>query len=186
MESAAEPELPDNRPVSPPVSPPESPKPPAWQRAVFVSGPRVVTAVLILIAIAINFANVVSRYLFDFALFWGEEIMIFIVLWCVFIGAVAVAFDGKHLKMDLLSARFPAPWSTIVNAVTAIALIGCCIFAAVQSWKAVTLFAGAGDVSVTASVPMIIPHSALFIGIVLMVLAVVFRLRAYIHNRFEG
>lgn len=158
--------------------------PPTWQRLLFVSGPRMLTGTLILIAIGINFANVISRYLFDFALFWAEEIMIFLVVWCVFIAAATVAFDGANLKMDLLSARFPARLRTAVNALVAIAMIGGVGFAAWQSMIVVMLFVRGGSVSVTASVPMVIPHSALFIGLVLMVLAVVFRLRAYLRNRF--
>lgn len=158
--------------------------PAAWQRKIFVALPRGLTAGLILAAIAINFANVISRYLFNFALFWAEEIMIFLVVWCVFVGAAAVAFNGANLKMDLLSARFPPAPRRAVNGLTALAFIGCTGFAAWQSWKVVTLFAGGATVSVTASVPMIIPHSALLIGLVLMVLAVIVRLRAYMRNRF--
>ena len=158
--------------------------PPGWQRTLFATAPRAVAAVLILAGIAINFANVISRYLFDFALFWAEEIMVFLIVWCVFLGAVAVAFNGAHLKMDLVSARIPSPWKEFINGAAAIAFVACCLFVAVQSWKAVQLFAEGGDVSVTASVPMVIPHVALFIGIVLMVLAVLVRLRAYLRNRF--
>ena len=158
--------------------------PPGWQRALFATAPRAIAAVLILAGIAINFANVISRYLFDFALFWAEEIMVFLIVWCVFLGAVAVAFNGAHLKMDLVSARIQSPWKEFINGAAAIAFVACCLFVAVQSWKAVQLFAEGGDVSVTASVPMVIPHVALFIGIVLMVLAVLVRLRAYLRNRF--
>ena len=157
---------------------------PLWQRRIFVTVPRLLTGTLILIAIGINFANVISRYLFDLALFWAEEIMIFLVVWCVFIAAATVAFDGANLKMDLLSARFPPRLRSLVNGVAAIAMIGGLGFAAWQSMIVVKLFAEGGSVSVTASVPMVIPHSALFIGLVLMVLAVVFRLRAYMRNRF--
>lgn len=158
--------------------------PPSWQRLVFVACPRVVTAVLLLTGIAINFANVISRYVFNFALFWAEEIMVFLVVWCVFLGAVSVTFNGAHLKMDLVSARITSPWKEIVNGLAAIAFLVCGAFVTVQSWKAVRLFAQAGDVSVTAAVPMVIPHVAVLIGIILMVLAVLFRLRAYLLNRF--
>jgi TRAP-type C4-dicarboxylate transport system permease small subunit len=158
--------------------------PPTWQRLLFVTGPRVLTGALILIAIGINFANVISRYLFDFALFWAEEIMIFLIVWCVFIGAATVAFNGGNLKMDLLSARFTGMWRGALNGAMAVALIGGCGFAAWQSVKVVQLFAEGGSVSVTASVPMVIPHSAVLIGLVLMVLAVILRFRAYLRNRF--
>lgn len=158
--------------------------PPYWQRALFVNGPRALTAVLILIAIGINFANVISRYLFNFALFWAEEIMVFLVVWCVFAAAATVAFNGANLKMDLLSSRIRSPLREAVNGLMAIAMIGGTGFAAWQSWKVVMLFADGGSVSVTASVPMVIPHSALLIGLLLMVLAVVLRFRAYFRNRF--
>ena len=158
--------------------------PPAWQRYLFVTGPRGLTAALILIAISINFANVISRYVFNFALFWAEEIMIFLVVWCVFIGAAAVAFNGANLKMDLLPARFPAGWCTVINGAAAFAFIAGGGFAAWQSAKVVMLFAEGGSVSVTASVPMVIPHAALLIGLVLMVAAAIVRLRAYLRNRF--
>ena len=144
---------------------------PSWQRNVFVTVPRLVTGALILIAIGINFANVISRYLFNFALYWAEEIMIFLVVWCVFVAAATVAFNGANLKMDLLSAKFPPGLRKAVNAMTTATMIGLVGFAAWQSMIVVRLFADGGSVSVTASVPMVIPHSALFVGLVLMVLA---------------
>ncbi len=157
--------------------------PPTGLRALFETWPRAVTAVLMLAGIAINFANVVARYLFDYAIFWAEEIMIFLIVWCVFLGAVAVAFNGAHLKMDLVSARIASPWKEVLNGGAAVALVGCCGFAAVQSWKVLRLLADGGDVSVTASVPMVIPHAALFAGLVLMALAVLVRLRSHLRNR---
>ena len=157
---------------------------PSWQRNVFVTVPRLVTGALILIAIGINFDNVISRYLFNFALYWAEEIMIFLVVWCVFVAAATVAFNGANLKMDLLSAKFPPGLRKAVNAMTTATMIGLVGFAAWQSMIVVRLFADGGSVSVTASVPMVIPHSALFVGLVLMVLAVVFRWRAYLRSRF--
>lgn len=152
-------------------------------RALFDTGPRRLTALLMLAGIAINFANVVARYLFGYAIFWAEEIMIFLIVWCVFLGGATVAFNGEHLRMDLLSARLSSPWREIVNGIAAVALVGCCGFAAVQSWKVLELLGDGGDVSVTASVPMVIPHAALFVGLVLMALAVVVRLRAHLRNR---
>ena len=65
--------------------------------------PRFLVAALILTSIAINFANVIGRYVFFSPIIWAEEVMIFIMVWCVFIGAVLVTWDGRHLRMDLLA-----------------------------------------------------------------------------------
>lgn len=146
--------------------------------------PQFVTAALILVAIAINFANVISRYFFDFALFWAEEVMVFIVVWCVFLGAVAVSFNGDHLKMDLLTGRFPHRLRISVNTLCWLVFVLGGGFVAFQSWRVVSLFAREGGDSVTASIPMFIPQAALLIGIGLMVAAAGLRWRAYIRGRF--
>ncbi len=163
---------------------PTATEPGRVSRAVFVTVPRMLMAALMLTGIAINFANVVARYLFDFAIFWAEEIMIFIVVWCVFIGAITVTFNGAHLRMDLVSGRLPGRWKTIVNVATAVVFLVLGVFMIPQSFEVISFLAQADQVSVTASVPKEIPHSAILVGFVFMVLAVAVRLRAYITGRF--
>jgi len=161
----------------------ENPKGPA--EIIFFKLPMAIIGTLILIGITINFSNVVSRHIFQTAIFWAEEILIFIVVSSVFIGAVAVAYRGAHLKMDLVSARIGQPWRTIINGLTITALILCGIFAILQSIEVLQLLGKNGQLSVTAEVPMVIPHSAILIGFVLIVLAVIVRWRAYLRGDFE-
>ncbi|MDH3737948.1 MAG: TRAP transporter small permease subunit, partial [Alphaproteobacteria bacterium] len=78
-------------------------------RTIFVTVPRAIIAALILGGIAINFANVVSRHVFSAAIFWAEEILVFLVIWFVSIAVAAVTYQGAHLKMDLLSTRLTSP-----------------------------------------------------------------------------
>ncbi len=154
-------------------------------RYLFGTIPAWIMGSLILIGVAINISNVISRHLFGFALFWAEEILVFIVIWSVFIGAAAVTFDGAHLKMDLFSTRIRAPWKHIVNGTTIAAFILCGIFVLIQSFEVVSLMGRLGQVSVAAGVPMIIPHMAILLGFALMIVAVIFRLRAYLTGRFD-
>ena len=87
--------------------------PPRW-RGLFVSLPRALIATLILVGVAINFANVISRYLFNFALFWAEEAMVFIIVWCVFIGAIAVTWARpmmQHARVVISSTATTDPMS---------------------------------------------------------------------------
>jgi TRAP-type C4-dicarboxylate transport system permease small subunit len=110
--------------------------------------------------------------------------MVFIVIWFVFIGAIAVTFNGAHLRMDLVSARLPGRWKTIVNVATAVTFLVLGVFMIPQSFEVISFLAQADQVSVTAGVPKEIPHSAILVGFVFMVLAVAVRLRAYITGRF--
>ena len=145
--------------------------------------PRAVVAVLILTSIAINFANVIGRYVFFSPIIWAEEAMIFIMVWCVFIGAILVTWDGRHLRMDLLATVMPSPWREIVNAVAAVAFLAITGLVVSQSWQAVVLFAELGQKSNTAEIPMVVPHAALLIGFAAMFLCVAVRFRAYVTGR---
>jgi TRAP-type C4-dicarboxylate transport system permease small subunit len=153
-------------------------------RFAFVTLPRWILGTLMLAGIAINFANVIGRYLFGQALFWAEETMVFITIWGVFVGMAAIAYKGEHLNMDLFSAAIRGRWRIALNAAVVAALIACCVFVAVQSFQVVTLFASAGQVSVAAGIPKAIPHAALAVGFLLTALAVLVRVRSYLTGKF--
>ena len=146
----------------------------------FMAVPRFTIAALILTSIAINFANVVARKVFASPIVWAEEVMIFIMVWCVFIGAVLVTWDGRHLRMDLVALVIPSPWREVIGTVTAVSFLAISGLVVTQSWTAVSLFAELGQTSTTAGVPMVIPHSAVLIGFSLMFLCVLVRFRSYV------
>jgi TRAP-type C4-dicarboxylate transport system permease small subunit len=154
--------------------------------AKFMTVPKVIIGVLILFSIALNFANVIGRYVFFSSIIWAEEVMIFIMVWCVFIGAILVSYDGRHLKMDLLSANLKPPLKQIINAAAVAVLLICCGFVAVQSYKATSLFGRLGQESTVAGIPMVIPHAALLIGFVLIIIAVAVRFREHVSGDLDG
>jgi TRAP-type C4-dicarboxylate transport system permease small subunit len=153
-------------------------------RFAFVTVPGWILGTLMLTGIAINFANVVSRYLFGHALFWAEEVMVFLTIWGVFVGIAAIAYNGDHLSMDLFSARLRGRWQLGRNVLMTLILLACCAFALIQSCRVVALFVQTGSVSVSAGVPKAIPHAALAVGFALTILAVVVRIRSYFTGRF--
>jgi TRAP-type C4-dicarboxylate transport system permease small subunit len=152
-------------------------------RFVFVTLARGVMGILMLAGVAICFWNVVARYVFGYALFWAEEVMVFLVIWGVFIGVAAAAYDRAHLNMDLFSQAFRGKLLAFLNLSLVVVLLACCVFMIVQSWQVVTLFYQGGVTSVSAGVPKWIAHSALPVGFALMALAVLSRLRLYLHGR---
>lgn len=153
-------------------------------RFFFVTVPGWILGTLMLVGIAINFANVVSRYAFGQAIFWTEEILVFFAIWGVFIGMAAIAYRGEHLNMDLFSAAVPQRWRRVLNGAVAATLLVVSCFVVVQSWKTVTLFAQAGQVSIAAGVPKAIPHAALLAGFALTAIAVALRIRSYLSGKF--
>jgi TRAP-type C4-dicarboxylate transport system permease small subunit len=152
-------------------------------RFVFVTLARGVMGILMLAGVAICFANVVARYLFGFALYWAEEVMVFLVIWGVFIGVAAAAYERAHLNMDLFSHSFRGTNLSVLNSLLVAVLLASCAFMIVQSWQVVTLFYQSGVASVSAGVPKWISHLALPVGFALMALAVLSRLKLYLRGR---
>jgi C4-dicarboxylate transporter DctQ subunit len=152
-------------------------------RLVFVTLPRWVMGMLMLAGVAICFANVLARYVFGYALFWAEEVMVFLIIWGVFIGVAAAAYERAHLSMDLFSRTFRPGVARAVNAALVAVLLACAGFMIVQSWQVVTLFYQGGVTSVSAGVPKWMPHLAIPAGFALMALAVLARLRLYLFGQ---
>lgn len=152
-------------------------------RFVFETAPNRLMAVLLLGGVGINFANVVGRYVFGRAVFWAEEVLVFMTIWGVFLGMIAIAHAGAHLTMDLFSSRLRGRARTVVNGLAAAAIVACSGFVVIQSFRIVLLFAQTGQVSVAAGVPKAIPHAALLVGFALTAIAVLVRFRAYLTGK---
>ena len=135
-----------------------------------------------LLAVAINFANIVARYLFGEAIFWTEEVLGFLMIYSVFLSAVTIAFNADNINMDLFYARFSKATRRIVNSAILVVFVLACVFMAVQSYKVFSLHLRNGTTSVAAAVPMALPHSALLVGFGLMALALCWRWRLYIER----
>jgi TRAP-type C4-dicarboxylate transport system permease small subunit len=151
----------------------------------FVRVPYLITGTLLFIAMTINLANIIARHLFGSAIFWAEEVLIFIVVWSTFLAVASIVYRGDHLNMDLFYAGMKPPWKMMVNAAVAAMFIACSLIIIVQSYKVVTLYIRSGTVSIAAGVPMVIPHTAVLVGFALILIATLLRLRAYVSGKFN-
>jgi len=147
---------------------------------ILVKFPRFLIGVMMLAMVAINFANVIGRKFFNSAIFWSEEVMLFMLIWSVFLAAIAITYDNKHLRMDLFSARLKAPWSYFLNFLMVGLFVAAAGFMLMQSEKVVSMMASTGQVSNAAKIPMVVLHLAVLVGFTGMIVAVLVRLRSYI------
>jgi TRAP-type C4-dicarboxylate transport system permease small subunit len=164
-------------------------QPPSRQRQieeiVFVRIPHVLSGALFLLAVVLNFVNVIGRYVFGMPVFWAEEALTFTVIWIVFLVAGTITYRGAHLNMDLVYSRMPAGWQRAVRVTIALTLVVCTIYTAVQSWKVVELHYLTHGVTAGTNIPLVIPHSALLFGFSFMALAAIVRLPSYIAGKFD-
>ena len=61
-----------------------------------VSALRVMAGVLLAASVLLNFANVIGRYFFNASIYWAEEVMLFLMVACVFLGNGVVAWSGRQ------------------------------------------------------------------------------------------
>ncbi|MBT6284216.1 MAG: TRAP transporter small permease [Rhodospirillaceae bacterium] len=151
-----------------------------------VTIPRLIIGCMILVGILINVANVIGRYLFLEPIIWAEEIMIYIMVWTVFIGAILVTYEGQHLKMDVFSVMLPSPFKEIINFIAVASFLLVCIYVIPNNWVVVELMFNNDQRSVVAEAPMVIPHFALLAGFSLMFVAIVVRFRAHVTGTLTG
>ena len=69
---------------------------------------RTVSGISLLASVAINFVNIIGRYFFSVSIPWAEEIMLFLMVGCVFTGCCAVAWEGRQIRMDVVVGMLPA------------------------------------------------------------------------------
>jgi len=162
-----------------------SPAPTDWKRFVFDDLPRAIASMLLLIAVAINFANVIGRYVFRSSIFWADEILVYLIIWCVFLCLAAITYNGAHLKMDLFSTGLRGVPRRIVNAAITAGMVACGIVMVWQSTSVILLLARTGQVSVNAGVPMTLVQAAIPVGFALMVIVILVRVRAYLADKFD-
>ena len=147
-----------------------------------VTLPRLIIGSLILFGIAINFANVLGRYLFLAPIVWAEEIMIYSMVWMVFIGAVLVSWDGHHLKMDFFSIMMPSPFKEIMNFTGVLCFLLVAIFVLPQTFTVTELMLRLDQRSVVAEIPMVVPHFAILLGFIMMFVVIVWRFKRLIRG----
>ena len=127
-------------------------------------------AVAFLVAIALNFANVIGRYLLGRSILWADEVQIFIMIAMTFIGAVVVTWRRQHLRMDVLAKLLPGPLQTLLKVLELLLMLVLMSFVLFHSFDYTKRMLAIGRTSDTAGVPMWIPHGSVAFGFGLIAL----------------
>jgi TRAP-type C4-dicarboxylate transport system permease small subunit len=154
-------------------------------RFILVKIPHLVCGVLLLTAIAINIANVIGRYVFSKPVDWAEEVLIYMIVWAVFISLGSITYQGLHLRMDLLVLNAKGWLKMLLGGATALLMVACAVFMMFQTFHILQLYIGNGETSMGAKIPLIYPHTALFVGFAGLAAAAIIRFRCYLTGRFD-
>lgn len=125
---------------------------------------RFLVGALMMAAVAVNFANVVARYLFLKPFVWGEEIMQFMNVWAVMLGAAVVTSHGAHLRMDAFYNLAGPRLRRTLEVLSNLLAMAVFLYVIYQSLQMVQMLTGTGQRSVIARVPMNVMYTAIPLG----------------------
>src|ERR1700689_1312232 len=137
---------------------------------------RIFAGGCLLSSVAINFVNIIGRYFFSVSIPWAEEIMLFLMVGCVFTGCCAVAWEGRQIRMDVIITMLPAKLHDALNLLSELVLIATAAAITFFAWPVITQLAAFDERSQAANFPLVIPQAMIPIGYSLMALLVAVRL----------
>src|SRR5262252_1213873 len=137
---------------------------------------RAAAALFLITSVAINFVNIVGRYFFSVSIEWAEEIMLFLMVGCVFTGCCAVAWEGRQIRMDVVVGMLPAKARELLALFSELALIATAVIVTVFAWPVISQLAAFDQRSQAANFPLVVPQAMIPLGFTLMALLVSVRL----------
>jgi TRAP-type C4-dicarboxylate transport system permease small subunit len=137
---------------------------------------RTIAGVCLLGSVAINFVNIIGRYFFSVSIPWAEEIMLFLMVGCVFTGCCGVAWEGKQIRMDVVVGMLPAKIRTLFALFSELVLIATAAAVTVFAYPVISQLADFDERSQAANFPLVIPQAMVPIGYALMAVLVAIRL----------
>jgi TRAP-type C4-dicarboxylate transport system permease small subunit len=137
---------------------------------------RTAAALFLITSVGINFVNIIGRYFFSVSIPWAEEIMLFLMVGCVFTGCCAVAWEGRQIRMDVVVAMLPARLRDLIEILSELVMMAAAAAVTVFAWPVVTQLAAFDQRSQAANFPLYIPQAMVPIGYCLMGLLVAIRL----------
>ena len=139
---------------------------------------RLTSGAMLVGSVAVNFANIIGRYFLSVSIPWAEEVMLFLMIGCVFLNCGLVGWSGRQIRMDAFVALLPPRPRAIVELVSQMVLIATSILLAVLAWPVVSMLAELDQRSQAANIPMVLPQAAMPIGFLIMAFLIAVRLVA--------
>jgi C4-dicarboxylate transporter DctQ subunit len=137
---------------------------------------RMLSGVLLVASIGLNFANVIGRYFFSHSIYWAEEAMLFFMVGCVFLGNGVVAWSGRQIRMDVIVGMMPEKVRHALELFSELVFIATALTIAVFAWPVIRDLYLFDQRSQSADIPLYIPQALIPIGLSIMAFLVMVRL----------
>jgi TRAP-type C4-dicarboxylate transport system permease small subunit len=148
-----------------------------------VAAIRGLTACLLLIAVTLNFANIIGRYLLSAPIAWAEEVMLFLLVAVVFLGSSVVSWEGRQIRMDVVLHMLPPVLRRCLEVFADLATIAISIALIDFSWPVISMLVEFDQRSQAADFPLFVPQGLIPVGLGLTALLTAIRLARELRGR---
>jgi C4-dicarboxylate transporter DctQ subunit len=148
-------------------------------------GPRIsyiglrIAAAALLVIVALNATNIILRYIFFSPFPWSEEAMLYLMIFGVYTGAVSVAWQQAHIRIDAFLNFAPPGRRRILEIVSSLVLAAILAPVVLASYRVANLLFQFGQRSDALHLPMWIPQGIIPTSLLLIV--VMSLLRIFVH-----
>jgi C4-dicarboxylate transporter DctQ subunit len=133
-------------------------------------------AAALLVVVGLNAVNIVLRYFFFAAFPWAEEAMLYLMIFGVYTGAISVAWQQAHIRIDAFVNLAPARWRQVLAVLSTIVLAAILVPVVLASARVVSLLYDFDQRSDALHLPMWIPQSIVPAALLLIVLMSLLRM----------
>ena len=132
---------------------------------------------------SIVFLQVIMRYCFNNALPWVEELARYLFVWQMWLGVSYAARNRTHLRITMLTDRFPPRLHKVVELLVLLLWIGFSVFIAFKGVEMMKSIIRYHQVSAALQLPMQYAYMAVPVGAGLMALRLI---EVVIKDYFSG
>jgi TRAP-type C4-dicarboxylate transport system permease small subunit len=137
---------------------------------------RIASGVLLVGSVAVNFANIIGRYFLSVSIPWAEEVMLFLMIACVFLNCGLVGWSGRQIRMDAFVSLLPPRPRAIAELVCELVVVATCLGLAALAWPVVSMLAELDERSEAANIPLVLPQGMMPVGFLIMAFLIAIRL----------
>lgn len=134
------------------------------------------SAIALLVIVCINFANVVGRYFLRSPISWAEEAMLHLMIAAVFLGAVSIAWQRRHIRIDAFITLAPRRLGAMLEILATLVTVGVLSYLGYIAAGVALLMQQIEQRTDALEIPMWIPHTIVAASLMLIVLMMVLRL----------
>lgn len=151
---------------------------------ILLAGNRGVIVAMMAVMVALVFANVVSRYLFNYSIIWAEELSQYLMVWIAFLGAGLAMREGRHVAVEMLQDALPPPLARSARVLVIFAILAF-LATLVVLGAMFAMFAWDQETPVM-NIPMGIPYLAVPLGALLFFVHMAFIANDFLHKRVDA